>query len=194
MKNNFKFKLFNLLVLTVISFSCNDPEPEFPVEQVFIKNPSFKLDGKYDVTKFEATKPVDLDMDGIFSSDILNEANKWKDSNEYFVHFFTERDDHDTTLYVPKLFVYAPLVSITVDEKANYLSTRYGLAGLLARFYYTEKDNRIALKGGDSNRYGRILDAKVVNEGLIVIQLAQYYYTSSGWEELRINATYKKRN
>ncbi len=187
-------KVFCLVSMIIILISCVEEE-SIALEDVFVKNPSFKIDGNYDVFQFNSEKAVDLNLDGKFSFDVLAETDEWSNSDRYFLQFITEPMTYgevNPSLFIPKIFLWVPFPGIISETDAgNYLYTTYSFANLLARCKYLEKENLIQIKNGNLGE-GQIISAFVLDD-VIRVKFIQSYYTSNGWEKLTINAAYKRR-
>lgn len=193
---------FTLIGGLQLAGSCsedNEPIPGLEVDKVWYKNPSIKIVGKYDVISFQSEKPVDLNGDSIYSSDLLAEADEWKNSDRYFLEFYNEQQVSDPTLFVPKLNVWVPRPGLILENNSEFILLRgYGFANLLARCYYSEPTNRIVIWNGTAHA-GIVLSAEVSENRIMVTFLQEYYilnekyYSEKGWEKLKIIATYEKR-
>lgn len=180
-----------IFLIAISLFGCQK-EIVFPADEKVFANPSRELDGKYDVIGLKSEKPVDLDGDSIFSSDILKEANLQSDSAKYFMELITGKVGGEENLYYQQVYLWIPQTGIFVDDAGNYLSTGYAVSRIFGyvRYYNATKILKIVEK--TVNRAGTVLDAKLVDEQ-IVVTFQQFYYTSIGWEELTILGTYKRR-
>jgi hypothetical protein len=189
-----QMKLHVVFLLFLLPLSCREDEA-IVMDEVAFKNPSHKMDGKYDVVEFSSEKPVDLNMDDQYSNDLLTESGEWKNADRYFLHFITEPvtfNEPNPTLFIQKLFLWAPYSGVISEtESGKYLYTAYSFTNLLCRCRYYERENRIDVSDGNIGQ-GEILSVNVSNE-TIRVNFIQSYYTSNGWERLRINASYKKR-
>lgn len=189
MLQHLKTGIFFLIVISL--FGCQN-EPVFPVDEKTFKNPSRDLDGKYEVVGLKSEKPVDLDGDGIFSTDILKEANLQSYLSKYFTELATYKVGGEDDLYYQQLKVFVPQPGIFVDDKGAYLSTDYAVSNFLSYYRYYKDIGLLKIVGETASPTGIILDAKLVGEQ-IVVTFQQFYYTSVGWEELNIYGTYKRR-
>jgi len=180
-----------IFLIAISLFGCQK-EIVFPADEKVFANPSRELDGKYDVIGLKSEKPVDLDGDSIFSSDILKEANLQSDSAKYFMELITGKVGGEENLYYQQVYLWIPQTGIFVDDAGNYLSTGYAVSRIFGyvRYYNATKILKIVEK--TVSRAGTVLDAKLVDEQ-IVVTFQQFYYTSIGWEELTILGTYKRR-
>lgn len=198
MKMRFSFLIKTLFLLLVMSCAGEEFMGE-EIDKVFYKNPSFKIDGIYDVKRFESEEPVDLNGDGIYSIDVLKEADQWKNAEKFFIQFITERDYNDTTVYVPKLFLWAPYCGVIAEANSNkFLYRDFSFTNLLARCYYSEPKNVIYVWNGNLGE-GQILSAAIEGDFMTVNFIQSYYtsnepnYIENGWKRLKISGTYKRR-
>lgn len=195
MKLSFLVQVLFILLAT----SCSSDYVLDEIDKGFYKNPSFKIDGKYDVVSFTSEAVVDLNGDGNYTNDLLKEADQWKNAEQYFVQFITERDYNDTTVYVPKLFLWAPYCGVITQANSNkFLYRDFSFTNLLARCYYSEAANNIKIWNGNLGE-GQIISA-TINGDLMIVNFIQSYYTAngseyieSGWKRLKITGIYKKR-
>jgi len=90
-----------------------------------------------------------------------------------------------------------------VDEKvfanpSRELDGKYDLIGLISeKPVDLDRDGKcdtgvIKLDEKSVNHAGIMLNAELV-KGKLLLTIKQWYYTTIGWEELTINATYKRR-
>ncbi len=185
------WKIASILLVVFIFFSCKQEEIT-PNEDYVFANVSRKLDGIHDLVDMTSETAVDLDRDGNSSRDILSEANEWKNSRRYFLEFETVDIDGNSNLFYQKMFLWVPFTHVIADLQGNYLYTGYSYTNLAARSRFHERENRIEIKNGSLGQ-GEVLSALVKNDESISVRFIQRYYTTKGWENLMINATYKKR-
>lgn len=189
-----------LIVLSLIT-ACTKNEDIKVEKQLFEAwEISRSLDGKYDVVSFTSGTPVDLNHDGIPSKDLLHETDQWQNREKYFIHFVTDSTSGKPKLFYQKIFIWVPLPNVITDVKTGrYLFTGYGFANVLARYSYDEASNNLKILRGDLGE-GELLSANVSNaphnspDYDIHVTFKQYYpITSNDWEELTIDAVYRKQ-
>lgn len=184
-----------IILLTVAPFyGCDNGEEVIPivVDEKLLANPSRELDGKYDVISLISEIPVDLDRNGNFSTDILQETKLQSDSLKYFLQLSTIRLNGDNELFYQKVYMWVPQTGIFVDDKGTYIATGYGVSGIFGYYRYYSDNGVIKIVGETVCPAGMILNAKLVN-GNLLLNFKQFYYTSKGWEEINIVGTYTKR-
>ena len=165
--------------------SCN--EDEVPKE----KNYSTKLDGKYDLVSMICETDVDLDHDGVFSNDIMNETHEEINMERYLLEIQTHIVDETKRNDVQVIKLWAPYTNVFSDDNGKFLYTAYSYTNMDVKYEYLEGSNSI--NTWNPLGEGEILSAKTTKDGGITVRFKQIYYTTNGWEKLIINSTYKKR-
>ena len=178
MKNYFFIALISIMFLQACK--KNDGQIPKPLESY-----STKLDGKYKLLNIFTTVPVDLNRDGIFSTDLTIEVPFIKDTNKFYLQFST------TQYSIPYQIIdqWVPLANVFIDTKGNYLKTEYGFINLNSRYSYDESKNLIKIIPLSLG----IISAELMEDNKIKITSEKTFYTTKGWEMLTLVATYKRR-
>ncbi len=183
--------LYYIFLIYVLLCSCKDNDVE--AEKI-----SFELDGLYDLISLTSTLAVDLDHDGILSTDILAETRTlteptfFKNRDRYYLELKT--DVYDWTgqprFYDQQLIVRAPLTGVVYDSDDNFLYTDYASTMLLSTYRFNERTKQIVITNG-ANPDGIILSASSIENGLLV-SFKQWYFTND-WVSLTLIGEYKRR-
>ncbi|MBX2900538.1 MAG: hypothetical protein KF775_12860 [Cyclobacteriaceae bacterium] len=178
----FKFKILILIgYFSVVS--CKNEEQ---VEPTY----SFELDGKYRLISTTTVHPVDLNFDGYFSTDLIQETNQAENKERFFLYLESIGYNWTPTYYDQRIFLWSPLANAILNQDGVYLRTGYGITNLLAKYRYNPQNNRVDVLG---NLGGGIVDSVYRTEpDILQIHYRQYFYTTNGWEELSLISNYKK--
>lgn len=153
--------------------------------------PSTELDGKYNWQSTVVSKPVDLDFDGNFSVNLIEEAHLREDTmHVFFLQLETvEHSIEDRKFYDQRMFLWSPLSNVvSIDNK--YSHTAYGLAGILAKYRYYSSKNQIDILGSLAG--GNVDSARLIDGNILEVKYRQYFYTTNGWEELSLTSAYMR--
>lgn len=178
--------LLVLILATGILSSCKDDTPE--VKEYY----SVKLDGTYDLISLTSQTPVDLDMDEVYSTDMLKETHQddTSDIMTYEVQLATEIKDSEKNNYIQIITLWIPYPNVVSDDKGNYLYTEYGFTNLQSRYRYYEEMEKIEIFNPRGN--GEILAANISGDTLLTVTFNQMHFTKDGWEKITINGKYNR--
>ncbi|MFC6861503.1 hypothetical protein [Zunongwangia atlantica] len=177
-------KKFALSIFVIFVISCSTSEQE--------DNSIPSYTGYYKITSFESSKAVDLDNDGTSNTDLSKETGFFFPNSIYEIEIRPMIDQQN----------YAKLISFSFPEASlNFYDaekTDYNLDYIDASFgtSYKELDGHLVLKQNDFDPFGTIENFELDNnkEDQIHLTLYKDYYNfeSDSWEELKIEADYKK--
>jgi hypothetical protein len=179
-----------LIFISIILFSCNKDESSESIEQL-----KAKFHGKYEMISSISSVPVDMNMDGISSTNLLNEnreilyaglelrvldagsnlfEEKWP--TEYIS--LPKGEIFDSTSYHPSYTInYANYINSAICQfDENYKSIK-----LLSEFYQNSTNKLIVIESITLEE----------NEIIKVISIRKLY-TMNGWTKTRIVSQYKR--
>jgi hypothetical protein len=178
-----------------VASGCQKEEPG-PLEPV-----SFALDGSWDLQSMLSERPVDLDFDRSYSNDLLKEMEhviKFPSKNNDYHMLFESRPIEPSkefpSGYYQIISFFHPVPTVLLDAEDKYLTTNYGLTNHEIIVWYSERKNEL-LKTSDEvyGKYSILNELRINEDKIITIIYEQDYHTEIGWENLKITATYQKR-
>ncbi len=172
---------FYIILLVLASVACNNKKNIAEPERVY----STKLDGKYFLLEIHATQPVDINFDGQYSTDMRQEVEEFNQTEKYLLEFSTYPSNFIPTQNIDQWMPNSTV--ITNSSNGEFIRVDYGLRNLLAGYFFDEPTQRIDV----INSYN-IREARLIAEDTIEIKSELSFYTSNGWENLYLTATYKK--
>ena len=174
-------KYISLITFIILLQSCgkNEVQPK-PVTEY-----STKLDGKYKLLTINSTHAVDLNRDGISSTDLKTEITDLSDSIKFFLELKT------TYYYIPyqEIDQWLPLSNEITDNNGKFLEVLYGFKNLFSRYNYDEKTGKIKIIPVGTLE---ILSAELLENNKLKITSQMHFYTTNGWELLTLVSIYQK--
>ena len=180
-----------LAIGIVLTFWGCSEEPATPL-------PPFdrSLDGKYRLLSMNFTEPVDLDQDGIKSTDVLSEAHLQSKKDTYVGLFETRLRSEMATGDDYQMFNQRlPLTKvITETQTGEFLEVSYGYTGALYKCFYRIGDENIAMEddfiiAGYAVGFTVLLSSK----NRLKAVHKQHFYVNE-WMFLEIESEYEKIN
>ncbi len=200
------------LVILILVAGCHKEEPE-PLEPV-----SFTLDGFWDLQSMLCDKPVDLDFDRIYSTDIIFETGGIREMPEgltkgpwwpydYHMQFESRPIGINSEYpgghegYIQLINFLLPKPSVRSEKNDNtFIGVQFGLTNELFSVKYSERKGLLE-KFRHAPESAYVQNIILNSDGTISITYeqdfytlkGQEFYTEDGWETLTITTTYKKR-
>ncbi|HNR73323.1 MAG: hypothetical protein UZ12_BCD005002555 [Bacteroidetes bacterium OLB12] len=172
------------IFLSIFVIACNDEN--LKIRETY----SFELDGKYELLETASVEPVDLNFDGLFSNNILLEANQIENKERFYLELESIRYDWEPVFYDQRMFLWSPLPNVITSSEGVYLRTEYGYTALLAKYQFDPMKNKVDVLG---NLGGGSVDAVLrTSPDTLKINYRQFFFTSNGWEELSLVSLYKR--
>lgn len=175
-----------LQIVTLAScVACNDPEPQV------VEPPSMKLDGTYVVQSIVSDNPVDLDHDGVFGVDLLEETHETVNSSRYYVVFSTSVYHWEPDFYDQQIFLVRPLANVFRDVEGAVTEIRYGFTNLLSQYRFDESTREVTVWRNLGS--GDVMGVRMLSDEMLEITFSANYFTSRGWEVLSLKGIYKRK-
>lgn len=172
----------SIFVIFVISCSTSEQEDK--------SIPSYS--GHYKITSFESSKAVDLDNDGTSNTDLSKETGLFFTNSIYEIEIRPMIDQENYAKLISFSFPEASLNfydTERTDYNLNYIDASFGTS-------YEEVDGHLILEQNDFDPFGTIesfeLDHHTEDQIHLTLHKDYYNFESGSWEELKIEAYYKK--
>lgn len=178
-----------LTLSTIILMSCTKNESNVNLAQL-----QDKFHGKYEVISSTSTDAVDLNMDGISSTDLLDEnseiARSGLEIRIYNDYSFSFEEKWPVEYFIPG--------NAKVDS-TSYQSTftiNYALYCNVASFQFADHYKSIQLLGNlnqaDVNTLKSVESIVIEENEIIKVTTIRKLYTKKGWVTTKIESRYKR--
>ncbi|MBL0743889.1 hypothetical protein [Chryseolinea lacunae] len=175
-----------LIVVVNLCLGCHDKSEPLPAIP-----PSTRLDGTYDVQSIVCEYAIDLDRDGVFSTDLLAEAHETGNASRYYAEFRTTIYHWEPDFYDQEISLVRPFANVFRDDQGNVIDVLYGFTNLLCRYAYDESTNRItAFRNLGS---GEIHEVNMLSDGVLEIRFSASYFSNNDWRTLPLKGVYKRK-
>lgn len=137
---NNEIKFFLSIAITVINLSCSE-------DIVSVQSFDRSLDGKYRLVSMNFKEPIDIDLDGIKSKDVLSEIHLMNKKDDFSADYETRLRSEmmtgsDYQMFTQKL----PLTVVIADPNTGqFLEKDYRLTNALYKCFYRIGDKNITV-------------------------------------------------
>ena len=189
-----KTKLFLAIISTIVLFSCDDDNANENVVHEALKE---RFNGKYEIIEATSATPVDLNMDGEGSTNLLNE-------NPAILNAQIElRINENSNLYSDLWPVEDIMATVEEFDSTTYYPTyviNYALFVLGNRFHFVENYTAIELINREPAFNRGTADPRVVfpdsikieEDGIITVISTRNIFTFNGYMTVEIVAKYRR--
>lgn len=186
-----------ILLITVCSVSCKSEIENNSISEIF----TLPYDGDYKVVSLTANVPVDLNFDGVYSTDFLHEFSDltdWYGTRMYDVRLTTRKYISEKTVLLtsmPYMKRYPPAYNIK--------ETSVVISGVYGNYIYSEKANSFkntmdikeVLKYRDL--FGVVItDLYPINQNTIFLQFEHskiYDERDHAWKTIMVDGVFIKK-
>ncbi|PIY08345.1 MAG: hypothetical protein COZ18_12765 [Flexibacter sp. CG_4_10_14_3_um_filter_32_15] len=167
----------NIFVIIFIFFLISCSKKEDPIRDI-PKNPLYQeLQGKYETNAILINNPVDINRDGIYSNNLLQE----------FEHAITSSKNRLEIKSNELLNLELLTISFPYSSEENFIDGKFYSDWVILGGEYEIDDNKLISEDTILSSI-TLLDNKTIGvKGEIEL------YTSEGWEMIEFSAVYEKR-